>query len=87
MPLGIGECDWAIALMEALRQALEPRGAWDPPFCGALANAYVRRGAAKQATTGYNSAAAIVDYDQAIAQMEALREMLEPRGASDIPVP
>jgi hypothetical protein len=48
-----------------------------------LANAYMNRGVAKRSAPGYGAAAAIADYDRAIALMEELRAGL----GADWPVP
>ena len=79
----IADYDRAIALMEALRQELEPQGAWDPGLRDGLARAYMNRGVAKQDAAGHGPGAAIADYDRAIALMEALRQELEPQGKWD----
>ena len=60
----------------------------DPVCCGRnicndLAGAYINRGVAKQVAEGHGAAAAIDDYDAAIALMEALRRTLEPHGQWD----
>ena len=76
----ISDYDQAIGLRKDLKEALEPRGAWDPPLQKALANAYLNRGMAAHAARGAPEEA-IADYSQAIALMEALRRMPEPQGA------
>jgi tetratricopeptide (TPR) repeat protein len=70
----IADYDAAIAVMEALRDAL---GANWPMRCQSdLAAAYSNRGNVKQSAPGFGPAAAIGDYDVAIALMEALRDAL-----------
>ncbi len=68
----------AIAIMEGLRQGLEPQGQWNPPYRNGLAGAYMNRGNARQGVPDLN--AAIQDYGAAIAIREDLRKQLEPEG-------
>ncbi len=70
--------DEAIALMSELREVLEPRGQWSPELRNALAGAHVNRGVALSRQG--DLAGAVVAYDEAIALMSGLREVLEPRG-------
>jgi hypothetical protein len=72
--VAIADFDRAIALMEALREALGDD--WPSPWCNDLANVYLNRGNAKQDASDDNPAASIADYDRAIALQEALREAL-----------
>lgn len=68
------DCDRAVELMEALRNALG--SAWPDDWRNDLANAYMNRGVIKGAAPGYGPTAALVDYDRAIALMEVLRNAL-----------
>ena len=77
----IQDYDAAIAIMERLRTELGTD--WPVPWRNDLANAHVARGNAKWAAPGHGAAAAIQDYDAAIAIMERLRTEL----AADWPVP
>jgi hypothetical protein len=70
----IADYDAAIALMEALRDGLGE--GWPVPWRNDLASAYTNRGVAKQSAPGFGPAAAIADYDAAIALREALRDGL-----------
>ena len=86
-PLGaINDYDRAIALMEAVRNELEPHGAWHPVFRNALASAYTSRGNLKQAAVTYGPGTALADYDRAITFREVLRQVLERRGIWDPPL-
>ncbi len=77
----IADYDRAVALMETLRDSL---GAdWPIPWRNDLANAFMNRGNAKQSAPGFGAAAAIGDYDRAIALREALRDTL----GADWPIP
>ncbi len=76
----VADYDQAIALMADLRALLEPHGRWEPALRNDLANAYMNRGNAKQHAGGHGPAAAVADYDQAIALMADLRALLEPHG-------
>jgi hypothetical protein len=77
----IQDCDAAIAIRERLRAEL---GAdWPVPWRNDLAGAYMSRGNAKQDAPGHGAAAAIQDYDAAIAINERLRAEL----GADWPVP
>ncbi len=76
----VADYDQAIALREDLRALLEPHGRWEPALRNDLANAYMNRGNAKQQAGGHGPAAAVADYDQAIALMADLRALLEPHG-------
>jgi hypothetical protein len=77
----IADYDRAIALMEALRDALGD--GWPVPWRKDLAAAFMNRGNARQSAPGQGPGAAIADYDRAIALMEALRDAL----GDDWPVP
>ncbi|MHB8350629.1 MAG: P-loop domain-containing protein, partial [Vulcanimicrobiaceae bacterium] len=68
----IADYDLAIALREELRRA--PGAQWPPAWRNELAGAYMNRGNAKQDAPGYGAAAAIADYDLAIALQEELRK-------------
>jgi tetratricopeptide (TPR) repeat protein len=70
----IADYDRAIALMEELGAALGE--SWPPEWRNHLATAYMNRGNAKQDAPGHGVAAAIADYDRAIALMEELRAAL-----------
>ncbi|MFZ1494341.1 MAG: hypothetical protein WAU60_13140 [Candidatus Competibacter denitrificans] len=76
----IDDYDDAIAIRKDLRAALEPQGRWETELRNDLANAYMNRGNAKQHASEYGPRAAIADYDEAIAIMNALRSELEPQG-------
>ncbi|EGV28158.1 hypothetical protein ThidrDRAFT_3993, partial [Thiorhodococcus drewsii AZ1] len=76
----LDDYDAAIAIAEAVRQRLEPEGRWEIDLRNDLAGAYVNRGNAKQSASGHGPAAAIADYDAAIAIAEAVRQRLEPEG-------
>ncbi len=71
----------AIAIMEALRDELEPQGRWDPKLRNDLAGAYMNRGNALAHVPDLK--AAVGDYGRAIQIMEDLRELLEPQGRWD----
>ena len=77
----LADYDAAIAIGEALRRLLEPKGRWEVELRNDLAMAYVNRGNAKQAASGHGPAAALADYDAAIDIREALRRLSSPRGA------
>jgi hypothetical protein len=79
----IGDYDAAIAILEELRAQLEPQDRWEAELRNDLAGAYVNRGVAKRDATEYGAAAAIGDYDAAIAILEALRARLEPHGRGE----
>ncbi|MHB8480941.1 MAG: hypothetical protein ACYDA5_11110, partial [Vulcanimicrobiaceae bacterium] len=70
----IADYDLAIALREELRRA--PGAQWPPAWRNELAAAYISRGVAKQDAPGYGAAAAIADYDLAIALQEELKNEL-----------
>ena len=70
----IADYDTAIALREALRDALGDD--WPLPWREGLANAYMNRGNAKRSAAGFGPTAAIADYDTAIALREAIRDTL-----------
>ena len=80
----IADYNHAIAIMDALRRTLEPRDAWEPRLRHKFALALMNRGVAKQFAEGHGPGAAIVDYDQAISIMDALRRTLESRDAWDL---
>ncbi|MBO8087718.1 MAG: hypothetical protein J7D61_16915, partial [Marichromatium sp.] len=80
----IADYDAAIAIGEAVRQLLEPAGHWEVSLRNALATAYMNRGVAKQSASGHGPAAAIADYDAAIAIGEAVRQLLEPEGRWEV---
>jgi hypothetical protein len=80
-PEAIADCEAAVAIMERLRDALGKD--WPIPWRTDLANAYLARGKASQSAPGRGAAAAITDYDAAIAIMERLRDAL----GEDWPVP
>jgi tetratricopeptide (TPR) repeat protein len=71
----------SIAMRETLRDTLEPLGRWDPSLQNGLASAYTNRGNAQQGVP--DLVAAIADYGEAIARMEAIRRQLEPLGRWD----
>jgi hypothetical protein len=66
----IADYDRAIELMQVLRDALGDD--WPNPWRNDLANAFMNRGAAKRFAPGHGPAAAIADYDRAIALWDAL---------------
>jgi hypothetical protein len=70
----IQDCGAAIAIMEGLRQALEPQGQWNPQYRNDLARAYVNRG------NTLHDVPYFADFGAAIAIMEDLRTHLEPQG-------
>jgi tetratricopeptide (TPR) repeat protein len=76
----IADYDAAIKLMEGLRGLLEPQGRWEAGLRNDLAGAYLNRGNAKQHAIGQGPAAAIADYDNAIALIEDPRGRLEHQG-------
>uniref|UniRef100_UPI001C1FAD81 hypothetical protein n=1 Tax=Thiohalocapsa sp. ML1 TaxID=1431688 RepID=UPI001C1FAD81 len=57
---------------------------WEVALRNDLAMAYSNRGNAKQATGGHGPAAALADYDAAIAIFDALRRLLEPDGRWEV---
>lgn len=67
----IDDCDQAIALMEELRATMPED--WPKPMRYALAHVYMTRGSSKQDAPGQGTAAAVADFDRAIALMEGLR--------------
>ncbi|MDG4558148.1 MAG: hypothetical protein P9F19_12290 [Candidatus Contendobacter sp.] len=81
---GLADIDTAIRLWEALRAALEPVGCWEVRLRHILAGAYMNRGNAKMDTSGHGPGAALIDYDAAIALMDALRAELEPTGCWEV---
>jgi hypothetical protein len=72
----IADFDAAITLREALRRDLGATWEAYTELRNDLAGAYVNRGNARQASRTHGIDAAIVDYDTAIALMEALRRDL-----------
>ncbi|WP_216819294.1 hypothetical protein, partial [Thiohalocapsa sp. ML1] len=80
----LADHDAAIAIGEDLRRLLEPDGRWEVELRKDLAGAYSNRGAAKEAASGHGPAAALADYDAAIAIGEDLRRLLEPDGRWEV---
>jgi hypothetical protein len=70
----MADCDAAIEIMEALRDALGE--AWPMPWRNNLAIAYKNRGNAKQSAPGFGPGAAIADYDASIGLGKTLRDAL-----------
>ncbi|EGV27498.1 TPR repeat-containing protein, partial [Thiorhodococcus drewsii AZ1] len=80
----LADYDAAIAIRETVRQRLEPDGRWEVDLRNDLASAYVNRGLAKQSASSHGPAAALADYDAAIAIREAVRQRLEPEGRWEV---
>jgi len=74
----IDDYDRAIEGMLAAEAKLEPKDTSDPSQRISLATAYINRGIAKE---DYRPAASLADYDQAIAILEEVHALLEPKGA------
>ena len=73
----IADYDRAIELRQALREALGDD--WPIPWRNDLAAAFMNRGVAKRSAPGHGPAAAIADYDRAIALWETLEHDLGPQ--------
>ena len=74
----LADYDRAIALMEGLREELEPANEWSLDWRNSLASAYTNRGVTRRKAG--DSDLAIEDYGRAIELRETIRAILEPQG-------